>query len=88
MDDSELSDTWSDDDGHGECGRGGFHTCDDNPDNYHMRNDEDENITVVDVFNISQNVPREDDSSTQPSGFMTRIYEDRESDGSGEEWNE
>ena len=84
-DDSELSDTWSDDDGHGECGRGGFHTCDDNPDNYHMRNDEDENINVVDISDMDQNLPQEEDSGTRPSGFMTRIDENRESDESREE---
>ena len=65
MDNSSI---FSEDDGHGECCQGGFNACDDNPDNYHMREHEDEDITVVDVFNMNQELPREEDSEAGPSG--------------------
>ena len=51
---SDESSTFSDDDGHRDCGRGGYHACPDNPANYNMRDDEDEDITVIDVINTIQ----------------------------------
>ena len=52
----------SDDDGHRDCGRGGYHACPNNPANYNMQEDEDDDITVIDVFNTNQELHRGEDS--------------------------
>jgi hypothetical protein len=57
----------SDDDGHRDCGRGGYHACPDNPANYNMQDVEDDDITVVDVFNTNQELHRGKDSEAEPS---------------------
>jgi hypothetical protein len=54
----------SDDNGHRDCGRGGYHACPDNPVNY-MQN-EDDDITVVDIFNINQELHQGEDSEAEP----------------------
>jgi hypothetical protein len=65
---SDDSSAFSEDDGHGDCGRGGYHACPDNPANYNMREDEDEDITVIDVINTNQELPRGEDSETESFG--------------------
>jgi hypothetical protein len=57
----------SDDNGHRDCGRGGYHACPDNPANYNMQDGEDDDITVVDVFNTNQELHRGEDSEAEPS---------------------
>jgi hypothetical protein len=42
----------SDKDGHYDCARGGYHKCDDNPNNYFSRDDDDSECTVIDVMNV------------------------------------
>ena len=51
-----------------------------------MRKHEDEDMTIVDVFNINQELPRgEDDFRDRPSGFMKPIDEEGESDETQED---
>jgi hypothetical protein len=71
----------SDDDGHRDCGRGGYHDCPDNPANYTMREDEDEDITVIDVINTTQELPRGEDSETE--SFDSGDRDSFEEDGFG-----
>ena len=55
--DSYDSLVFSDDYGHGGCGRGGYHACPDNPANYNMQEHEDDYITIIDVLNMIQELP-------------------------------
>jgi hypothetical protein len=73
----------SDDDGHRDCGRGGCHACPDNPANYNMQEDEDDDITVIDAFNTTQELHRGEDSETKPFGSGDR--DSFEEDGFGPE---
>jgi hypothetical protein len=57
----------SDDDGHRDCGRGGYHACPDNPANFHMYEEEADDITVIDVFNTNQELRLGEGSDTEPS---------------------
>ena len=56
----------SDDDGHRECGQGGYHDCPDNPVNFHIEEETDD-ITVIDVFNTNQELRLGEGSDTEPS---------------------
>ena len=62
-DSSEASsDQTDDDDGHGDCGKGGFHSCPDNPDNIYLQEGEDGSVTARYVeWNLM--------SETESSGF-------------------
>jgi hypothetical protein len=80
---SDDSSAFSEDDGHRDCGRGGYHACPDNPANYKMREDEDEDITVIDVINTNQELPRGEDSETESFGSGGR--DSFEKDGFGPE---
>jgi hypothetical protein len=71
----------SDDDGHRDCGRGGYHACPDNPTNYNMQEDEDDNITVIDIFITTQELHQGEDSETEPFGSGDR--DSFEEDGFG-----
>ena len=53
---SVLSEPPSDDDGHSKCGKGGFHSCPDNPANFNLREygDSDDTVVDVDVMNTNQ----------------------------------
>ena len=46
--------------------------CPDNPANYNMQEDEDDDITVIDVFNTTQELHRgEDSEAPNPSAAVT-----------------
>jgi hypothetical protein len=57
----------SDDDGHRDCGRGGYHACPDNPANFNMHEEEADDITVIKVFNTNQELHLGEDSEAEPS---------------------
>jgi hypothetical protein len=57
----------SDDDGHRDCGQGEYHACPDNPANFHMYEEETDDITVIDVFNMNQELRLGEGSDTEPS---------------------
>jgi hypothetical protein len=71
-DDSSVasSEQPSDDDGHSDCVKGGFHSCPDNPKNYYLQGYEDPNQSV-DVRNTNRNLFSEAESS----GFSNSIGE-------------
>ena len=78
---SVSSEPLSDDDGHYECGKGGFHSCPDNPDNYYLRENEDPDSAVGDVLNTNQNLfSGGEDSVAKSSRFSNSVGEGSEED--------
>ena len=62
----------SDDDGHRDCGRGGYYACPDNPANFNMHEEEADDITVIKVFNTNQELHLGEDSEAEPSSSSDR----------------
>ena len=77
-DSSVISIPPSDDDGHYDCARGGYHKCDDNQINYFSRDVDDSEGTVVDVMNVNRVLVSDSDHSASHS------FLDQSSEGSVE----
>jgi hypothetical protein len=82
-----LSDQTDDDDGHEDCGEGGFHSCPYNPDNIYLQEGEDGSVTAryVEWNSVSETESLEHSNSTG-EGDSPRMEEDIEPDPE-EAWN-
>ena len=58
----------SDDNGHRECGRGKYSDCPaDNPERYFMSEQEEGDMTIIDVMNTNQRLRQDEGSETESS---------------------
>ena len=75
------SDQTDDDDGHVDCGKGGFHSCPDHPDNIYLQEGEDGSVTAryVEWNSVSETGSSEYSNSTGEGG-SPRVEEDVEPD--------
>jgi hypothetical protein len=80
-DSSEAPSDQTDDDGHVDCAKGGFHSCQDHPDNIRLQEGEDGSITAryVDWISVSE-TGSSDYSNSTGEGGSPRVEEDVEPD--------